>query len=176
MKKQEEEFRDIPGFEGYQVSNLGRVKSLARVVKKGTNHFSVRERILKPSINVHGYYRLSLKSNTKRKPITIHQLVAIAFLGHTPNGNKMVVDHINSNKVDNRLENLQIITQRENVFKDIKNKTSKYPGVSWDKSRNKWTSRFTLKNKYLYLGRFNTELEAHNAYQNKLSEINSKLN
>jgi hypothetical protein len=105
----------------------------------------------------------------------VHQLVAMAFLNHTPCGMNLVVDHINSNKLDNRVENLQLITQRENSSKDIKNKTSKYTGVSWCKHRGKWLSQIYLNKKTYNLGRFNCELSAHLAYINKLKQIKNEL-
>ena len=58
------------------------------------------------------YYRVCLK-----KLVRVHQLMAICWLNHIPNGVKLVVDHINNDRLDNRLENLQLITQKENVQK-----------------------------------------------------------
>jgi ribosomal protein L15E len=73
----------------------------------------------------------------------------MAFLNHTPCGYKIVVDHIDNNiKTDNRLENLQLITQRENVSKDIKNTSSKYIGVCWHKKAKKWRSSIQINGKY----------------------------
>lgn len=105
-----EEFRDIIGYEGlYQVSNLGRVKSLRR------------NKFLSPS-KEHGYLKTSLCKDGKQRKFAIHQLIAMAFLGHVPCGHKLVVDHINDDKLDNRLENLQVITNKENIVKSINNK------------------------------------------------------
>jgi hypothetical protein len=98
---------DIPSYYGlYQVSNLGRVKSFRKS----------KERILKLYIGSNGYYVVTLIDKKR-----IHQLVAMAFLGHTPDKTmKFVVDHINGNRLDNRLENLQVITQKENIAKSIR--------------------------------------------------------
>ena len=157
----EEIFKDIPGYEGlYQVSNLGRVKSL----KCG------KEKLLKNSINFQGYYRVGLSKDRKLFTKKIHQLVAIAFLNHIPCKYKIIVDHINNNPLDNRLENLQLITVRENTSKDRKDGSSKYIGVSFQKERKKWMATISVNRKNINLGRFNTEIEAHNAYQNKLKE------
>ena len=153
-----EEWKPVKDYEGlYEVSNLGRVKSL---------RFN-KERILKPIKDGRGYINVGLSS----KKHLVHQLVAINFLNHTPCGMKLVVDHINNNPLDNRLENLQLISFRENSSKDIKNKSSKYTGVSWDKSRNKWTSTIYILKKSIKLGRFKNEYDAHIAYQNKLKTI-----
>ena len=158
----EEVFKDIPGYEGiYQVSNLGRVKSF---------RFN-KEKILKPTVGSHGYYTVGLCKG-KRKTISVHQLVAMTFLNHKPDGTtKVVVDHIDNNPLNNRLYNLQLVTNRENTSKDKKG-SSKYRGVSWAKERNKWISSITINGKKKTLGYFNCELAASDAYQKKLAEIN----
>jgi len=116
-----EKFKDIPGLEKkYQVSNLGNVKSLKRYVKHNSGGLKVvNERILRYVIKNRGYKHVVLMKNGKHKGYYIHQLVAMAFLGHTPNGHKLVVDHINEDKLDNRVENLQLISNKENVIKSI---------------------------------------------------------
>ena len=167
-------FKDIPGYEGlYQVSNLGKVKSLRRKIYVNSGFYLSVEKILKQSISIRGYYLTTLTKNNKSITKSVHSLVAMAFLDHTPNGNKIVVDHIDNNKKNNRLENLQIITHRENVSKDKKNKTSKYTGVSWDKVKNKWRSAIRLNEKNIYLGMFESEERASDTYQNKIKEYES---
>lgn len=171
---QEEIFKDIPDYEGlYQVSNLGNVKSLEGKVfrRNGIFHFTKKEKILKKSIAIDGYYVVNLSKDFKNKTFKIHQLVAITFLNHKPCGFKIVVDHINNNKLDNRLENLQLISNRENSSKEARGK-SKYTGVCWDKSKNKWKSAIRINGKTINLGVFKDEYDAHLAYQNKLKEIN----
>lgn len=164
-------WKDIPGYEGiYQVSNLGRLKSLPRKINNRYSFFISKEKFLKSEVSS-GYVVFYLSKETITKQKSLHQLLAITFLNHIPCGHKIVVDHINGNRLDNRLENLQLITNRENSCKDRINGTSKYPGVCWDKSRNKWMSRMKINNKNNYLGRFDTEEEAYLAYQNKLKEI-----
>jgi len=160
----EEIFKDIPNYEGlYQVSNLGRVKSFIKF--HGTT-----ERILKPGKNHYGYLMVGLHNNGDKKTFQIHILVAMAFLGHTPCGFKIMVDHKNNIKNDNRLENLQLVTPRENASKDRKNKTSKYVGVSWLNRISKWISTIYFVDRTIHLGVFDTEIEAKNAYDKALSE------
>lgn len=170
---QEEIFKDIPNYEGlYQVSNLGNVKSLSRKVIKKNNSISfTKDRILKYSINKHGYCFVVLSKNNNQKGYKIHQLVAMAFLNHTPCGFKLVIDHINDSKTDNRLENLQIVTSRFNCKKNQTNYSSQYKGVSWNKSKNKWQVEIKINNKRIFLGRFTNEYDAHLVYQNKLKSI-----
>ena len=77
-------FKDVKGYEGlYQVSDLGRVKSLARLDVLGRR---VREKILKNAVNAKGYLIVNLAKSSKSNVKYIHQLVAVAFLGHEPKG------------------------------------------------------------------------------------------
>lgn len=155
-------WKSIKGYEDiYEVSNYGNVKSF----KTGSGF------ILKPTLDTNGYLSVSLRVNRFRKTKQVHQLVAIAFLNHKPNGWKLVVDHINNDRLDNRLNNLQIITQRENSSKDRVNGTSKYVGVCWQTRDKKWRAKIQVKGKLISLGHFNKEIDAHNAYQNKLNSI-----
>ena len=155
-------FKDIKGYEGlYQVSNLGNVKS-----------FYSKWGLLKGNKGSGGYLAVGLSKKKIIKTFRIHQLVAIAFLGHTPNGFETVVDHINNNQLDNRVENLKLTTNRYNTSKDKKNKTSKYTGVSWSKSANKWITHIKINGKSKHLGLFINEIEASNAYQKALLTLN----
>ena len=162
----QEIWKDIPTYEGkYQVSNLGNVKSL--------NYNKTKiEKLLIPRINMRGYYQFILCKDGKTKTFTSHQLVAITFLNHTPDGTqKLVVDHINDNKLDNRVENLQIITQRENAYKTQGEYSSQYKGVNWFERLNKWCAKININGKSKHLGYFIDEYEAHLEYQEALKEI-----
>ncbi len=162
-----EEFRDVPGYEGlYQVSNLGNVKSLSRLVKR-CGYFLCKERILKNGLSKNGYYTVALSG----KSYYVHKLVAMTFLNHKPCGYKLVIDHINDNQLDNRVENLQLVTQRENVCKTQGRYSSKYKGVNWHKDHKKWMCSIYMNGKKKHLGYFDCELKAHLVYQNKLKEI-----
>ena len=102
----DEVFKDVLGYEGaYKVSNLGRVKSLERVVvHKNGYKYPIKERILKPVLK-RGYPSVNLCLDDKRKSIKIHRLVALAFMPNPES--KATVNHINGIKTDNRLENLE---------------------------------------------------------------------
>lgn len=168
----EEIWRDVPDYEGlYQVSNLGRVKSLTRIIYKKDKPCLINEKILTPGTKGKGYYGLKLCKYNKKKSVYIHHLVAISFLGHQPNGYKMVIDHINDDKSDNRVDNLQIVTQRFNVCKTQGRYSSKYKGVLWEKHANSWRARITINNKIHHLGMFKDEYDAHLAYQNALKNL-----
>lgn len=116
-----EEWRPVPGAEGrYEVSNLGRVKSLKRVVSCGLQHGKLRtrtvpEKILSPCKDTDGYdlVRFSWKEKEKPRPCTVHKLVAMAFLGPRPEG--CWVLHGPKGKEDNSIENLYYGTPVQNV-------------------------------------------------------------
>lgn len=96
-------WKDIEGFEGkYQISSIGRVKSL----KYG------KEKILKGGKDKDGYLFVNLYKDKKRKKIFIHRLVAQAFIPNPEN--KPEIDHINTIRTDNRVENLRWVTSSEN--------------------------------------------------------------
>jgi len=159
----EEIWKDVIGYEGrYKISNYGRLKSIKK-----------QEKILKGSINKDGYIQYSLNWAKYKKfdVFGAQQLVAMAFLNHKPCGLKLVVDHINDNKLDNRAENLQIVTQRFNVYKTQGNYSSKYKGVYRDKYAKKWRAQIKINGKKKYLGLFDCELKAHLAYEDALKNL-----
>ena len=161
----QEEWRDVPGYGGqYQVSNRGNVKTLSDRWGK--------ERLLKPIISTTGYYFLNLTKDGKSKIYYIHKLVAMCFLNHKADRYNEVVDHINNDKLDNRLENLQLTTNRHNTSKDKTGYTSKYVGVSWNKQTNKWRCQIIINGKRIHLGRFKCEMHAGVTYQKALRDIN----
>ena len=155
-------FKDISGYDGvYQVSNLGRVKSMQRG----------NDKILLASENGSGYLHVGLSKSGKVKTRTIHQLVSEAFLNYMPRGNTMVINHINFDTKDNRLENLQIVSHRKNTdLKHLKS-SSKYVGVCWCKHYKKWTSRIQIDKKSKHLGYYNEEYDAHLAYQHEIKKL-----
>jgi len=89
----------------------------------------------------------------------------------------LVIDHIDNNKSNNRLDNLQLISNRENsskTLKKIQGKTySKYVGVTWNKQINRWIAQIQVNKKHIHLGTFINEYDAHIVYQNKLKEIDN---
>ncbi len=109
-----EEWKDIEGYEGlYQISNYGRVKSLNY---KRTG----KERILKPTKDSNGYFTVNLRINGTTKSFKTHRLVAKAFIPNPEN--KSEVDHINTIRDDNRVENLRWVTREENCNNEITRK------------------------------------------------------
>lgn len=155
-------YKDIKDYEGlYQISNLGNVKSL-----KGK-----KEKILKPYLSGtknKQYLAVKLYKNNKAKNYMMHKLVAIAFLNHIPNGHKVVVDHLDNNKLNNTLSNLRLVTNRENLSKD-KRGSSRYTGVSWAHRNKKWVCKIYINGKNKHIGYFDCELSASIEYQKALT-------
>jgi hypothetical protein len=171
LNKMKEIWKDAVGYEGlYQVSSLGRVYSCPRewVVGKSKALVSHNGRMLKFSINKR-YPQVVLCKDGKLKTKLIHHLVAESFLNHFMTKG-LNVDHINNISTDNRLENLQVISHRQNNSKD-KVGTSKFTGVCWLKKTNNWKSAIRINGKERHLGTFKCETSAHLAYQKKLQEI-----
>ena len=109
-----EEWKDIKGYEGrYQVSNLGRVKSLSHMKYMGSSGYRLMpERILKES-NKRGYKCVVLCNEIGHKHIGVHRLVALHFI---PNPlNLPQVNHIDENKENNIVDNLEWVTAKENI-------------------------------------------------------------
>ena len=145
-----ENFIDIPGFDNYQVSDMGRVRN------KTTG------KIKKNSLNKrNGYLFSGLMNNGKFYNKRVHQLVAMAFLNHTPCGNKIVVHHIDEDKTNNNLSNLKLCTQIENHEASHWRKC-KWRGVS--KRGNKWQAEKSVNKVKNYIGSYNCPTSAYFAY------------
>lgn len=169
-------WKSVSGYEGlYEISSYGRVKSFSRIVSNGNGHRKTNERILKGLFIGAGYYRVCLCNEGVIKSRYIHMLVACTFLNYIPGDRKIVIDHINGAKTDNRVENIRIVTNRFNcTLGERKNKnklTSQYEGVCWDRAANRWRSIMRINGKQKHLGYFKNELDAANAYRNKLKKL-----
>lgn len=108
----QEFFKDIPNYEGiYQVSNLGNVKSLDRkIYSNGKFHYTQKEKFLKHCKTNNGYLYVVLYKSLKQKHFNIHRLVAESFLLNK----NQCVNHIDGNKLNNNISNLEWVTNSEN--------------------------------------------------------------
>src|ERR1700721_2323242 len=106
-------WKPIKGYDGlYEVSNFGRVKSLARKMIKGKNIFYSKERILKHQKMITGYYLIILSLDKITKGFLIHRLVGNAFI-ENPN-NHLIINHIDGIKTNNYYKNLEWCSQKYN--------------------------------------------------------------
>jgi len=118
-------WKDIVGYEGiYQISNLGRVKSLERFILRKTNIYSyIRERILKQNLNNWGYFLVNLYKDKKSKSIKVHRFVGFNFI---PNpSNLPQINHIDGIKTNNKVENLEWSNKSMNQIHAYKTKLIK---------------------------------------------------
>lgn len=124
-------------------------------LKNGNTHYAVR--------------------NSPRDPVTHKQtLIPMhAVIAGTPK--EMDTDHINGDGLDNRCENLRVVTHRENTQNKHTPKTSKYPGVSWDKQYLKWKALIRVNGKHHYLGRYTDEDTAGIVYAMACNALKMKV-
>jgi hypothetical protein len=175
-----ENWKDVVGYEGYyQISNFGRVRSLDR---NEINRNGVSRRLkgsLKGTfINQGKYVLVTLSKNCINKAFCLHRLIAEAFI---PNPNNLdEVNHKDRNKKNNFSSNLEWCTSRENTHhaRTKMKSSSKYVGVSYvkEKYQKPWISRINIQGKTKFLGRFETEELAFNAYKLECEINNIKIN
>ena len=166
-----EQWKGIPNYEEcYEVSDLGRVKSVDRIVNNHSSYRLVKNRILKQN-NSTNYLIVGLNLNNKVKKVYVHHLVCIVFLGHIPCGHKLVINHKNFIKTDNRKVNFEIITHRQNTNQKHLKSSSQYVGVRWYRFTSKWVANIRINGVKKYLGSFTNEYDAHLAYEKALKEI-----
>lgn len=158
--------KEIKGFEGrYSITKDGQVYS----------HLS--NRFLNKCVRKTGvkYPIISLTKNGITKGFCIHRLLAETFI---PNPKKLThVDHINMNPSDNRIENLRWSDASGNNTNKLKQKktkgewTSKYKGVSWDKTNKKWQVYISINGKPKRVGRIKDEIEAAKLFDEKAKQF-----
>ena len=151
-------WKPIEGYNGlYQVSNMGRVKSLERNVVKGKGGlYKIEEKILKGSKDKDGYLCVNLSKDGKVKTHKIHRLVAQAFL---PNPNNLPqVNHRNENKTDNRVENLEYCDSKYNNNFGTRTEKTQKPILQFTKNGDfikKWNSATQIQRE---LGFYNSHI------------------
>jgi hypothetical protein len=166
-------WKDAFGYEGlYQVSNIGNLKRVKRI-----GYCS--EKLIKQCSDKDGYKICKLSKNRIQHFIRVHRIVAYTFNIHLfVEGEKMVVDHINGIKYDNRYENLRIVTNRFNltygVRKDRNGMSSTHVGIYWYKSRKQWRATIKINWKAKELGYFFNEESAAEAYKKEFLKIYTK--
>lgn len=138
--------------------------------------FSVKSgRYLNPWLNPNGYKVVSLSKNSRVKKHPVHRLVALYFIPN-PN-NKICVDHINNDILNNDISNLRWATYQENnwnVKRDITN-TSGEKNVCWKKDKNKWQVRFRVNGRTTHFGYFDNFEEACEVARQKRNELRGEF-
>lgn len=160
VKQIKETGMPIPGYENlYEVSSLGRISNYRKIMKT----YSINS----------GYQCVKLYKDGKKKAALVHRLIATSFI---PNpDNKPMVNHIDGNKLNNHVDNLEWVTCQENLKHardtglNAYNKpstgkklggSSQYHHVSWDKAKKKWTVAIRVNGKNHFQKRFAYEIEA----------------
>jgi len=149
-----EVFKIIDEFENYEISNFGRVRNMKT------------RRILKPTIDSDGYYKVNLcNNNNERKTFNLHQLIAKAYIANPTN--KIYINHIDTNKLNNNSDNLRWATRQESLrYRRLaSNNSSGIKGVYFNKKLKKWTAAITVDKIQTHLGCFESKDEAKAARQ-----------
>jgi len=125
-------WKDIPNYIGYQASNMGRIRTynkITRTERHGERHW--KDRILKPKEKIpksHSKhqgkngkgYAVDLWKNGKSRTFLVARLIAFTFYEKDINNRKLTVDHVDGNRLNNRLENLEIVSLKENIQRAFK--------------------------------------------------------
>lgn len=172
MTEVKEKWVDIKGYEGlYEVSNMGRIKSIDGIRGGKKNRYFQKGRFLSTnSISKKGYCVATLFKKGSRNKVYIHRVVADNFIGSLIGKQ---IDHIDWNKTNNRLDNLRVCSNSQNQSSRLRlkpnNATSKYRGVKWNSG--KWAAGINFNNKHIYLGRYSNEIEAAIVYDKYAVEL-----
>lgn len=158
-----------------EVTETGRVKRIERDwYGKGNGKYLIvyGEVDLSKLINPKGYYQLTVKvKGLPPKTVCVHQMVASVFLGYVFNGHSSVVDHIDSNRLNNKLCNLRVISCRENCSREKTYKSKLPTGVYIHTQTKKYIAQIQINKKITYLGSFKTPEEASEKYQSVLKTL-----
>ena len=144
----------IQEFPNYSVSSFGNIKN------------NISGKLLKGHNDGRAYLKVDLSYNNIKKRVRIHQLVASTFIDNPENKN--FIDHIDKVKHNNNINNLRFATPQENSRNKnkIENTSSKYKGVYFDRTNNKWKCQIFINNINKHLGYFETEQEGAKYYNN----------
>lgn len=171
MESNLEIWKDIPEYEGlYQCSSFGQVRSLDRYDCRNRECKGIT---MKQILGNVGYMTVYLWNNGKKKTIRTHQVVAMCFLNHTQCRYSLVVNHKNGNRLDNNVENLEVVTARYNSQHSsqmrVDSKSSIYTGVVYREKLNTYQVTVSVNGKHVYIGTYKDELEASGVYLSAVS-------
>lgn len=159
----DEEWRAIPGYEGYyEASSLGRIKSLRRVIARRDGYAQpVAEKILAQKVMNKSYRGVALLKDRKQTTFLVHRLVMQAFEAY-----EGPVDHVDRCGANNAISNLRRASLSQNQANQgmRRNNTSGFKGVTWDRRANRWMAQISVANKRQFLGYFKVPEEAARKY------------
>jgi hypothetical protein len=123
------------------------------------------------SIDARGYMQIGLFNEQHR----LHRIIWQMHFGNIPDN--LQIDHVDRNRLNNKLENLRLANNSQNMRNTDKrqNTSSKYKGVSWHKRDKKWHAKISIDNTKYYIAQFDNEIEASNAYQEVLALMEENL-
>lgn len=173
MNNINEIWKEIPELDGkYSISSLGRVRrNQFEIVDSNNKKFVKKSKLMAINDNGNGYKQLMIQVKYKRQVFYIHRLVAQLFLNNPEN--KEQVNHIDSDRSNNRVDNLEWVSIQENMTHAVLNRSkskskSGYIGIKRaDTISEKWCARITYLKKEIYIGIFNTiedAVKARNEY------------
>lgn len=167
-----EKWREIKGYEGYyEVSSLGRIRSMDRVVVYSNKRKYTYKSKIRATSNSE-YRLIALSKHGVVKMFKVSRLVAIHFLKEVKG--KEIVNHKDGDKHNDNIKNLEWCTYSENSLHafetGLKTKKNKVSGVFFHKERGKWCSYLYRNNKNIFVGRFKTENEAIKEREKKIKE------
>jgi hypothetical protein len=138
-------------------------------IKPSSRGHHVKAGDIAGTLKSHGYLCVGINYNSYRA----HRLIFLMHKGYLPK----TIDHINGDKLDNRIENLRAATvgQNQHNRKTNANNTSGYKGVSWNKALKKWTARITLERKIIHLGYFANVEEAAEVVRKAREELHGSF-
>jgi hypothetical protein len=168
-----EEWRPVKNYEGlYEVSCLGNIRSLDRPVHhwRGGKSFIIGK-ILKRNLDQNGYAIVHLSKNNQAKLCKIHLLVWDVFGNKPRDGIKIQVDHIDNDKNNCQIDNLQLLNSRQNCSKDQKSKCGNPTGVQL-LSNGRFKARAVINGIETHLGTFASANEASFKYQQTINNLN----
>jgi len=121
------------------------------------------------TVDAQGYKIVRLTYKGEHKSYRVHRICYALVHGDTT----QIIDHINGNRQDNRASNLRAVEPRINVANQISPRREGLKGAYWDKHKRRWLAQISVDYKKIYLGRYDTEREAHNAYFEAAMKANS---
>jgi hypothetical protein len=150
-----------------ELNSIFEYEPLTGVVRWKERRSNIAQGSIAGCVHGSGYKVVTINSKTYK----LHRIIWIMLFGQIPEN--FYLDHINGNKIDNRLENLRLATNNQNQQNRPapKNSSSGYRGVTWHKQVNKWMARICHEGKRTTIGFFDTAEDAYEAYKQEAKKL-----